>query len=985
VVQEDEEQTAEDKTQPGEQPTLEPTGEPTAVPEPEETQKPEPEETKEPESGQTQEPESEQAQQPQPKPAPAYATQAELDAAFEAVGVADELEAVTAAVEAYIAVYNRLSPQDQAANAEALAYAQSYLETLRQAAAAGQTGEEFTDPEIETMAAKWHTITLVPASTNSYSSKITSAKVKVGDKVGGYEVTSVSGTTIKVKAWGDLYGDFFLPRAADLWNGAVKSDYVVWAATGNQQKTEGGSAMLPQSNASAHYYFNTAGSVVGGDGTESYVWKFTLNYDANGGTGAPAAQTYGTNNKYESSHDFTVSSVVPTRSGYTFLGWSTTRSGTVNYKAGNSYHIAGSGFAGGSVTKTLYAVWQKDAEKVTLTYIDRGATYKTETYDKGATATIISCINTNTGYKFVGWSANPNATEADWEPGNTMALSSSATLYAVWQKTGPVDDGAGISVSKTRVSINDDASKTTAEPGDTIEWEIKVTNNSNVPKTVTLTEQLVGASLSATQVTIDPGKSKTVTATYTVKKDDKGKTITNKVVASTGTPGEDKTAQDGGTPVAPVIADYTVQWYDTYGNQIQTDDTRNSTVGTTVMVKEGDKTVAGYTFDEKNPGNLTEAVLAASGTVLKLYFIKQVTVTWRDEDQTVLHGPITVDGDKIPAANEYGNLSGNKNPTKAEDSDNTYEFARWDKTTDGDGNVTYTATYKAVPKTPAPTASPTPAPTPSTSPDPADPTPTPDPADPTPTPDPADPTPTPDPADPTPTPAPADPTPTPAPGGTTDPADPDDPDDPAPAPAPTAVPVAPPPVIPAPAGPVVPVTPAAPAAEMPEEETPLAASAAPAPTATPAPAGVEDLGDDEGTPLAGPGRAAWALVNLILTVLTVLASILLLIGFMGKKQKELRDDNGNLVTDAEGNPVYEWTKKRHGGVRTFSLVPAIAAVVAFILTEDMRLPMILVDRWTPLMLLIALVQLAVCFFARKSKDEMDEEDGTPGGPAPARA
>lgn len=152
LAQEDEGQTAEDKTQPGEQPTLEPTGEPTAVPEPEETQKPEPEETKEPESGQTQEPESEQAQQPQPKPAPAYATQAELDAAFEAVGVADELEAVTAAVEAYIAVYNRLSPQDQAANAEALAYAQSYLETLRQAAAAGQTGEEFTDPEIETMA-----------------------------------------------------------------------------------------------------------------------------------------------------------------------------------------------------------------------------------------------------------------------------------------------------------------------------------------------------------------------------------------------------------------------------------------------------------------------------------------------------------------------------------------------------------------------------------------------------------------------------------------------------------------------------------------------------------------------------------------------------------------------------------------------------------------------------------------------------------------
>ena len=125
-------------------------------------------------------------------------------------------------------------------------------------------------------AAKWHTITLVPASTNSYGSKITSAKVRVGQRVNGYEVTSVSGTTIKVKAWGDLYGDFFLPRAADLWNGAVKSDYVIWAGIGSSDKTEGAWAMLPQYNASAYYYFNTAGSV----GMEDVdLWKFRLKYE----------------------------------------------------------------------------------------------------------------------------------------------------------------------------------------------------------------------------------------------------------------------------------------------------------------------------------------------------------------------------------------------------------------------------------------------------------------------------------------------------------------------------------------------------------------------------------------------------------------------------------------------------------------------------------------------------------------------------------
>ena len=160
-------------------------------------------------------------------------------------------------------------------------------------------------------AAKWHTVTLVPASTNSYASKITSAKVSVGDRVNGYEVTSVSGTTIQVKAWGDLYGDFFLPAASTLWNGAVKSDYVVWAGTGSSQKTEGSSAMLPQSNASAYYYFNTAGSVSGG--SSSNLWNFTLKYDANGGSGAPGDDTWGTSNKYTKSHTFDISSVKPTR------------------------------------------------------------------------------------------------------------------------------------------------------------------------------------------------------------------------------------------------------------------------------------------------------------------------------------------------------------------------------------------------------------------------------------------------------------------------------------------------------------------------------------------------------------------------------------------------------------------------------------------------------------------------------------------------
>lgn len=210
------------------------------------------------------------------------------------------------------------------------------------------------------------------------------------------------------------------------------------------------------------------------------------------------------------------------------------------------------------------------------------------------------------------------------------------------------------------------------------------------------------------------------------------------------------------------------------------------------------------------------------------------------------------------------------------------------------------------------------------------------------------------------------------------PTDPDDPVPPAPtgpdtpAPGPVAVPV-----VPGPGGGGEPAAPAGPEAEdLPGGDTPLGP-------------GGEDLDEGE-TPLAGLRGSAWALVNLILMVCTVLVSLLLLIGFMGKKQKELRDDDGNIVQDAEGNTVYEWTKKRHGGVRLLSLVPALGSLVAFILTEDMRQPMILVDRWTLLMVLIALVQLVVCLFAKKQKDTPDDPEnpgdpGQPGNSAPMPA
>ena len=118
-----------------------------------------------------------------------------------------------------------------------------------------------------------------------------------------------------------------------------------------------------------------------------------------------------------------------------------------------------------------------------------------------------------------------------------------------------------------------------------------------------------------------------------------------------------------------------------------------------------------------------------------------------------------------------------------------------------------------------------------------------------------------------------------------------------------------------------------------EEETPLAEE----------PAEEETITDEE-TPLA-ESASGWALLNLILAIVTVIGAVVLVIGYFAGYQTI-------------------W--------RLLSLIPAIGGVVAFFLTEDMSLPMAFVDSWTLLMVIIAVVQVVIAVMAMRDKEE--EED-----------
>ena len=155
------------------------------------------------------------------------------------------------------------------------------------------------------------------------------------------------------------------------------------------------------------------------------VWSvntYTVSYSANGGSGAPSSQTktYGTT--------LTLSSTKPTRTGYTFLGWSTSSSATsATYTAGGSYTSNSS--------VTLYAVWKVNTYTVSYNANGGSGAPSSQTKTYGVTLTLASTKPTRTGYTFKGWAKSSTATSATYSAGGSYTSNSSTTLYAVWAKT----------------------------------------------------------------------------------------------------------------------------------------------------------------------------------------------------------------------------------------------------------------------------------------------------------------------------------------------------------------------------------------------------------------------------------------------------------------------------------------------------------------------------------------------------------------------
>lgn len=144
-----------------------------------------------------------------------------------------------------------------------------------------------------------------------------------------------------------------------------------------------------------------------------------------------------TREKYTDSNVY-INSATPVKKGCKFLGWSTSKNGSVKYQPGDLYDVNQDGG-----TVTLYAQWTP--WKHVLHYnknVPTSSTSQTvsnmpvdQTKTFGQFMTISNLVPTRKGYTFAGWYTQSNGTGTKYDPGSNYAADQNGgtvNLYAKW-------------------------------------------------------------------------------------------------------------------------------------------------------------------------------------------------------------------------------------------------------------------------------------------------------------------------------------------------------------------------------------------------------------------------------------------------------------------------------------------------------------------------------------------------------------------------
>ena len=152
--------------------------------------------------------------------------------------------------------------------------------------------------------------------------------------------------------------------------------------------------------------------------TAQWVAVYTVSYILNGGAGAVPADVTRTDLFSES-----LTTVIPTRTGFTFAGW----------KDQTGASVSGSTFIVGATRYLLYAQWTPDVYTITYvpgTSVTGAVTATTGGYKENVTLGSDSTL-TYTNYKFVGWKIGSTIYSA----GGSYVLTGNVNAEAQWEST----------------------------------------------------------------------------------------------------------------------------------------------------------------------------------------------------------------------------------------------------------------------------------------------------------------------------------------------------------------------------------------------------------------------------------------------------------------------------------------------------------------------------------------------------------------------
>ncbi len=234
---------------------------------------------------------------------------------------------------------------------------------------------------------------------------------------------------------------------------------------------------------------------------------------------------------------------------------------------------------------------------------------------------------TRSGYEFKGWSTSSTDPSPNYHVGETINVTGTTTLYAVWEAIpryynlkkifvglDEIDDNfymdytatAGDKEISTRLDLKN--AEFIDEDTMTITWKAPYYYNTGYNNQVVIKEHsdVIGYSYHASSSSGSTDKN-IIRFTLSSMLSGATRTITNyyqKDISNQTT--------------------YLVKWYNAdTEKEIKDSDIRNGIIGNMVTVTEEDKIIDEYIFDETNEKNVLSKELTNSETILKLYFKKK--------------------------------------------------------------------------------------------------------------------------------------------------------------------------------------------------------------------------------------------------------------------------------------------------------------------------------------------------------------------------